>query len=80
MGWGVGSFISHTGSHAVLAATVFAAAGLWLTQKVPRLALVPLLAFGWELQTSHASPHGPIAFALLIISALWIWCFTSVTR
>jgi MYXO-CTERM domain-containing protein len=32
-----------------------------------------LVAFGWELQTAHAAPHGPIAFALLIVAALWLW-------
>jgi len=32
-----------------------------------------LLAFGWQLQVRHASPNGPIAFSLLILSALWIW-------
>ena len=70
---GVGSFISETGSYAVLAASVFGAAGLWLARQAPWPALALLLAFGWELHTSHASPHGPIAFSLLIASALWIW-------
>jgi hypothetical protein len=32
-----------------------------------------LVAFGWELQTAHASPHGPIAFALLIVASIWLW-------
>jgi hypothetical protein len=31
------------------------------------------VAFGWELQTAHAAPHGPIAFALLIVAAGWLW-------
>jgi len=70
---GVGSLISETGSYAVLAAAAFAAAGLWLARKAPGPALALLLAFGWQLQSSHASPHGPIAFALLIAAALWIW-------
>ena len=70
---GVGSVISETGSYAILAAAAFAAAGLWLAHKAPWPALALLLAFGWQLQTSHASPHGPIAFALLIAAALWIW-------
>jgi len=70
---GVGSFISLTGSWAIFTATVSAALALLWTRKAPRLALIPLVAFGWELQTSHASPHGPIAFGLLIFSALWIW-------
>jgi hypothetical protein len=70
---GVGSFISHTGSYAVLATSVFAASALALARKVGWPALVLLLSFGWQLQASHASPNGPIAFSLLILSALWIW-------
>jgi hypothetical protein len=70
---GVGSFISLTGSWAIFIAAVLAAAALFLTRKVPWPPLVVLVAFGWELQTSHASPYGPIAFGLLIIAALWIW-------
>ena len=70
---GVGSFISLTGSWAVLAAAIFAASALFLAKKAPWPALILLLAFGWQLFTSHASPHGPIAFSLLIVSALWIW-------
>jgi len=70
---GVDSFISQTGSSAVLAASVFAASALALARKAEWPALVLLLAFGWQLQVSHASPHGPIAFGLLILSALWIW-------
>jgi len=69
---GVDSFISHIGSCAVLAASVFAASALALARKAEWPALVLLLAFGWQLQTSHASPHGPIAFGLLILSAMWI--------
>jgi len=34
--------------------------------------MVPLLGFGWALQTAHASPHRPIAFALLIGTAGWL--------
>jgi len=70
---GVGSFISLTGSYAVLATSVFAASALALARKVGWPALVLLLAFGWQLQERHASPNGPIAFSLLILSALWIW-------
>lgn len=70
---GVGSFISLTGSWAIFVAAVLAAAALFLTRKVPWPPLVVLVAFGWELQTSHASPHGPIAFSLLIVAAMWIW-------
>ena len=32
--------------------------------------------FGGELQRADASPHGPIAFALLIVSAAWLWSAT----
>jgi hypothetical protein len=69
---GVGSFISLTGSWAIFAASLAAALALLLTRKAPLPSLVLLVAFGWELQTSHASPHGPIAFGLLIVAALWI--------
>jgi hypothetical protein len=70
---GVGSFISQTGSWAAFAAALFAALALvvWRPSTWPPLIL--LVAFGWELQTSHASPHGPIAFALLIVAAVWLW-------
>jgi len=70
---GVGSFFSLTGSWAVFAACVLAAAALLLAKKMAVLPLIVLLAFGWELQTSHASPNGPIAFALLIVAAIWMW-------
>jgi hypothetical protein len=69
---GVGSRVSQAGSFAVLAAAVFAAAALWRARKAPLPACVVLVAFGWQLQTSHASPHGPIAFVLLIVGAIWI--------
>jgi hypothetical protein len=70
---GVGSVISQTGSWAVLAAAVFAAAAMLLEHRADWVGVVALLGFGWELQTSHASPHGPIAFGLLIIAAGRIW-------
>ena len=70
---GVGSFISQTGSWAAFTAALFAALALFAARKVPWPPLLLLVAFGWELQTSHASPHGPIAFSLLIASAVWIW-------
>ena len=69
---GVGSFISETGSWAVFVAASAAAIGLYLSRRVPGPPLLILVAFGWELQTSHASPHGPIAFVLLIIAAAWL--------
>jgi len=70
---GVGSFFSLTGSWMVFFACLFAAAALLVTKKIWWPPLVVLLAFGWELQDSHASPHGPAAFALLIVAAVWMW-------
>jgi hypothetical protein len=70
---GVGSFISGIGSWAVFVAALAAAIGLFLARSVPWPPLLILVAFGWELQTSHASPHGPIAFVLLIIASAWLW-------
>jgi hypothetical protein len=70
---GVGSFISETGSWAVFVAALAAAIGLFLSRGVPWPPLLILVAFGWELQTSHASPHGPIAFGLLNIASAWLW-------
>jgi hypothetical protein len=70
---GVGSFVSLTGSWAAFASALLVAVALWLAKKAPWPALVLLVAFGWELQVSHTMPHGPIAGALLIVSALWMW-------
>jgi membrane protein implicated in regulation of membrane protease activity len=70
---GVRSFISETGSWAVFAAVLLAAAALLLARKAPWPPLLVLLAFGWQPNTAHASPHGPIAFALLIVAAIWLW-------
>jgi hypothetical protein len=70
---GVGSFVSQTGSWAVFVAALAAAVGLFLTRRAPWPPLVLLVGFGWELQTSHASPHGPIAFALLLAAGVWLW-------
>jgi len=70
---GVGSFVSLTGSWAAFASALLVAVALLLAKKAPWPALVLLVAFGWELQVSHTMPHGPIACALLIVSALWIW-------
>jgi hypothetical protein len=70
---GVGSFISQTGSWAVFVAALCAAIALFLSRGASWPPLVVLVAFGWELQTSHASPHGPIAFALLIVASAWLW-------
>lgn len=74
---GVGSFVSETASWAALGASIFIAAALLLSGRVPPdLAgwanMAVLVAFGWQLQIAHASPHGPIAFALLIVAAVWM--------
>jgi hypothetical protein len=69
---GVGSFISQTGSWAVFIAATLAALALLLAKRASWPPLVLLVAFGWELQLSHTAFHGPIAFALLIVSALWM--------
>jgi hypothetical protein len=70
---GVGSFTSLVGSWSVFVAVVAAVLALLLARRVFWLPLLVLVGFGWELQVSHASPHGPIAFGLLIVSAVWIW-------
>lgn len=70
---GVGSFTSETGSWAVFSAALLLAIALWIAGKAPKLALVLLVVFGWELQVSHTNPHGPIAFASLLVAALLIW-------
>jgi hypothetical protein len=70
---GVGSVISETASWAAFAAALFVAAALLLSGRAGWLNMAILLAFGWELQTAHASPHGPIAFGLLIVAAAWLW-------
>jgi hypothetical protein len=70
---GVGSVVSQTGSWSAFVAAAAAAAALFLARQAPWPPLVLLVAFGWELQTSHAMPHGPIAFALLTVAALWLW-------
>ena len=70
---GVGSFVSLTASWAAFAASVLVAATLLLARRAGWLNMVVLLGFGWELQTSHAALHGPIAFALLIVASGWMW-------
>ena len=70
---GVGSVVSLTGSYAALSAAVFVAATLLLTRRAGWVSTVFFLGFGWQLETAHAAPHGPIAFALLILAALSIW-------
>ena len=70
---GVGSFVSETASWAAFAVSFLVAAALLLSRRAGWANVIPLLGFGWELQTAHASPHGPIAFALLIVAAAWLW-------
>jgi hypothetical protein len=70
---GVGSFISLTGSWAAFVAALFLALALLLDNKTSWIPALLLVAFGWELQMSHTMPHGPIAFALLIIAGIWVW-------
>ena len=70
---GVGSFVSETASWAAFAASLFIAASLLLARRAGWANMAVLVAFGWELQTAHAAPHGPIAFALLIVAAAWLW-------
>lgn len=69
---GMGSVVSLGGSWAVFLSSVFAAAALRLGRRAPWPALALLVAFGWEIQTSHASPHGPIGFTLLAVAATWL--------
>jgi len=52
---------------------VFVAAALLLSRRASWANMAVLVAFGWELQTDHAAPHGPIAFALLIVASAWLW-------
>jgi hypothetical protein len=70
---GVGSVVSLTGSWAIFIAMLAAALALLLTRRVPWPPLIVLVAFGWELQTSHAAMHGPVAFALLVVASAWLW-------
>jgi hypothetical protein len=69
---GVGSFVSRTGSWAIFIASLAVALAMLLTGRFPWPPLLVLVAFGWELQTSHAAPHGPIAFALLAVASIWL--------
>jgi hypothetical protein len=70
---GIGSFVSLTASWAAFAASVLIATALLLSRRAGWLNMAVLVAFGWELQTAHASPHGPIAFALLTVASGWLW-------
>ena len=66
---GVGSFVSLTGSWAVFVAAVTAAGYLILNRKTSWLVAILLVGFGWELQVTHASYHGPVAFSMLALAA-----------
>lgn len=77
---GQGSLISLTGSWAIFVAALFAAVALFLAKKVTWPPLILLVAFGWEVQVSHASLHGPVGFGLLIVSAVWIWWQRRLSR
>lgn len=70
---GVGSFTSLTGSWAAFFAALLVALALLVEKKISWIPALLLAAFGWELQMSHTMPHGPIAFALLIIAGILIW-------
>lgn len=77
---GVGSWISLTGSWAVFFAALFAATALFLTRATPWPPVLLLILFGWQLEVSHTAMHGPVAFALLTIAALWLWIAQSRAR
>lgn len=69
---GVGSVISLTGSWAVFVAAASAGVYLLLNRKASWLVVILLIGFGWELQVTHASYHGPVAFSLLAIAAAFL--------
>lgn len=69
---GVGSLVSETASWAAFVAAALIAASLRLSGRAGWIPAGLLVAFGWVLQTAHASPHGPIAFTLLILAAGWM--------
>ena len=66
---GVGSFISLTGSWAVFVAAVSVTSYLLINRRISWLVAALLVGFGWELQVTHASYHGPIAFSLLALAS-----------
>lgn len=69
---GVGSVISESASWAAFVMAAAAALARALARQGPLPALALLAIGGWVLQLSHAALHGPIAFALLIVAALWL--------
>src|SRR3982751_4764720 len=62
---GVGSFVSLTGSYAILIAALAAGGYLLLNRKATWLEVALLAGVGWQLQIAHASYHGPLALTLL---------------
>ena len=71
--WWLVLHMIQTPSWAAFAASVFIAAALLLPRRAGWANMAVLVAFGWELRTDHAAPHGPIAFALLIVASAWLW-------
>lgn len=76
---GVGSFISHTGSWAILCATVLvaltcvAARGFAGVGVLGWLSLGCLVAGGWFVQESHACCTGPLGFGLFLMFGALTW-------
>lgn len=69
---GVGSIISQGASWAAFLMTAAAAGARYFARQGSWIALLVLVAAGWQLQVSHAAMHGPLAFGLLIIAAMWL--------
>lgn len=70
---GVGSWVSLTASRAALAAALLIALALLFGRRAPLIPMLILVGFGWQVQLSHAALHGPIAFGLLAVAAVWVW-------
>ena len=70
---GVGSVISQSASWLVFFTAVLAGIALLASKRAAWPPLIVLAAFGWEIQLSHASYHGPLGFGLLVVASLWIW-------
>ncbi len=70
---GVRSVLSETGGWTALVTAVASAARLFRWQASGWVTVIALVAFGWELHVSHANPHGPVAFACLILASAALW-------
>jgi hypothetical protein len=70
---GVGSYVSLTASWAAFFAALLTALTLFIGRRAPAVPLLLLVAFGWEVQLSHAALHGPTGFGLLAVASVWIW-------